>query len=155
MKNFIMSSSEMSSSSTLGASIVKVKDELIESVQFFVPRPLLFRWDTGPFVLYYAILFSIPWIQHTYGTAFSYSFESNRPTTGLTIFCETQILSFLVSLLLLLILQRMILKKLFCSVRLFLFQSACCFTLPYSFSRKPIHHFKYLSEMWQPHRLGH
>ena len=70
------------SSSLSGTSVVTVKDELIESVQFFVPRPLLFRWDTGPFFLYYAILFSIPLIQHINGKAFSYSFESNSSTTG-------------------------------------------------------------------------
>ena len=84
----MMSSSSSSTtllSSEVGTSIVIVKDELIESVQFFVPRPLLFRWDTGPFVLYYAVLFSIPLIQHSYGTAFSYSFESNSPTAGLII----------------------------------------------------------------------
>lgn len=62
---------------------LRVHDGLIDSIQFFIPRHALLRWDTGPFLVYYSIFFSILLLQQNNGTAFSFEYESTSSTEGL------------------------------------------------------------------------
>jgi hypothetical protein len=57
---------------------ISVNDELIHTVQLYIPRYWLFRYDVGPFIVYYVLCFAILLLPQVRHAIFSHEFETNK-----------------------------------------------------------------------------